>query len=229
MREYYKKILQNTYVIFGVNQMEKMDNEQIEMLLDALENVSKLYHYIPQEFQKKIIRARLIKDKDFQNINVRLISRWFEEDGKIFFQQSCHKEIQPDENYKPVEGEERELWLTKWEETLKQAEKNLTSPLVKGTGSKLRERMEEYAPTPTEPIQRKIDTNAVKSFWIDGFEIYAKDEQDAMRIFVENFGQPKDETVNKERTEGTREATGLSDDQNNTPQRNENFETEDKH
>lgn len=93
MRDFFKKeVLARTYEIFGVNQLEKMEDDQITFLLDALDNVSQLYDYIPQAEQKKIINKRLLTDRDFRNINARLIAGWFEMDGKIFFTQKHHKE-----------------------------------------------------------------------------------------------------------------------------------------
>lgn len=177
MREYYEKILGSTYMIFGVNQLEKMDDDQLQFLLDGLEGVSKLYSYIPEEFQKKIIRARMLKDKDYKNINLNLIARWFEEDGKQFFQQDCHKETenQPE----PVSGDERTKWLTIWEQTLREVEKNFTAPTVERTGSRLRNHFEQIAPEPEDVKKAK----EMKPFVIEGLEIYAKSEDEAKEFY----------------------------------------------
>lgn len=209
MREYYEKVLASTYMIFGVNQLEKMDDDQLQFLLDGLEGVSKLYSYIPEEFQKKIIRARMLKDKDYKNINLNLIARWFEEDGKQFFQQECHKEIenQPE----PVSGEERSKWLRIWEQTLKEVEKNFIAPTVERTGSRLRNHFEHIAPKPEGYIAEELKPLAVKSFLVDGIEVFAKSQEEANHIF---YGT----TPNQEGIKGTGEATRLPENSNPSSQ-----------
>lgn len=152
MRDFFKKqVLARTYEIFGVNQLEKMEDDQITFLLDALENVSQLYDYIPQVEQKKIINKRLLTDRDFRNINARLIAGWFEMDGKIFFTQKHHKENEADPNYKPLEGEERDNAIQTYLDALAKVQLNFTvGEEKKGNGARMREQLDAVAPKPIE-------------------------------------------------------------------------------
>lgn len=199
MRDFFKQILSRTYEIFGVNQLEKMDDGQIKFLLDALENVSTLYNYIDHENQKKIINKRMVTDREYRNINARLIAGWFNLDGKVFFQQEAHipSENQPE----PVEGEERERWLNIWEQTLRQVEQTFPSQRVKGNGAKMREQLDEagvkfdeeknkqFEEAQKELPPKNPNNNPVKSFIIEGIEIYAADEGEAMMLYKQNFVQ----------------------------------------
>lgn len=213
MRAFFKQILSNLYIYCGNRQIEKMTDEEITTLLNALENVSKLYSYIPEDHQRQIIQKCLIEDKEYQNINARLVSKWFELNGKKFFSEIAHKQVEPPE---PVSEEKREMYLKEWQEALGQiGHPEITKP--KGSGTKLRESIYAGVPyvSPKEVVEQYKNTNAVKSFWIDGFEIYAKDEADAMRIFIENFGQPKDATINEAPKEGAGQDTGLPESSSN--------------
>ena len=140
MRAFYKTILSRTYEIFGVNQLEKMDDGQITFLLDALENVSKLYDYISHEDQQKIINKRMVTDREYRNINARLIAGWFELDGKIFFKEVSH--IPTEETKPPLEGEEREKWLELWKKELAKVQSSVIVTEVKGNGQRMREALD---------------------------------------------------------------------------------------
>jgi hypothetical protein len=147
MREYYRNVLNNLYIWCGTNQVEKMTDEAITMLLNALENVSKVYSYIPEEKQKEIIDKCLISDKEYRNINARQVSKWLEENGKHYFQQECHQ--QTEIVAEPLTGEAREKRLAEWQKALLNIDTSFTQP-VKGSGSKLREQMDRVAPIKQE-------------------------------------------------------------------------------
>lgn len=170
MREFFKQIVINLYSYCGNRQAEKMTDQELTLLYDALCRVSKIYNYIPEEKQKEIIEAQLIRDKEYQNINARLISKWLEENGKNYYEQSHHKEKQEPEGYKPVEGADREKWLNIWNETLKKVEENFITPEIKGTGQRMREHFEAIAPTPKEDsaLNEYCNEEAINKQGIEG-------------------------------------------------------------
>lgn len=140
MRDFYKQILSRTYEIFGVNQLAKMEDEQVTYLLDALERVSALYNYISPEDQQTIINKRLITDKDYSNINARLIASWFEQDGKVFFK-GTSSYVEPEVKAEPLTGEEREKWLKKWQEEVAKFNATNSETEQKNSGSRMREQL----------------------------------------------------------------------------------------
>lgn len=144
MRAFFKEILLNLYIYCGNRQADKMSVEEVDTLLSALERMSKIYSYIPEEKQKEIILTCLVSDREYQNINVRTVSKWLEQNGKVFFVETAHK---PTVEHEPATPEQRAQRLKEWEEMLALTAETLTSP-VKGGGSKLRE---QFAPLPTIP------------------------------------------------------------------------------
>ena len=156
MIDYFKQILEETYETFGARQCENMDDEQYTRLLDKLVYVSSLYPYIPEEEQKKIINKRLVTDKEYRNINARLISGWLEQDGKIFHKEIAHTETELPEDYKPLEGEAREAMLTMWQNALRGMNETFTQALKPtGSGSRLRENLESLAHEPSKEIPKE--------------------------------------------------------------------------
>lgn len=173
MRDFFKReVLDRTYEIFGVRQTdeEKMSDDDIKFLLDGLCQVSKNYSYIPEEDQKNIIRACMLSDKTYRNINLRLVAGWLELNGKKWFTEIAHRETKQDENYKPLEGEEREAMLKMWQNALQNMNESLTEALKpKGSGSRLRENLEAnnlvVSPEPeeeTKPTYFCLKTNVCK-------------------------------------------------------------------
>ena len=173
MREFFRTCLKNLYVYCGNRQIEKMDDEEIKTLLDALERMSKLYSYIPEERQKEIIQNCLLTDKEYQNINVRTVSKWLELNGKQYFKQEAHQEQEQSPDYKPLEGEARDKAINEYLQAIARAEQNFTSAITNnsGSGSRLRESMGEVG-----------KGNAWKAFVIDGVEIYAPSEERARQM-----------------------------------------------
>lgn len=140
MRDFFKQILSNLYIYCGNRQIDKMTDDEIKILLDALERMSKIYSYIPEEKQKEIILTCLVSDREYQNINVRTVSKWLEQNGKVFFQQEAHIPSEPTKP--PVEGEEREKWLEIWRQTLAKVEQTYPSQRVRGNGERMREQLD---------------------------------------------------------------------------------------
>lgn len=158
MREFFKNIVINLYSYCGNRQAEKMTNDELTLLYDALERVSKTYNYIPEEKQKEIIEAQLFKDKDYQNINARLISKWLEENGKQYFSQECHQQSygREAEGATPLTGEARDNAIQEYLNAIAKAETNFTSAMVKGSGQRIREQLDQVAPLP------KTETSALE-------------------------------------------------------------------
>lgn len=155
MRAFFKQILTNLYIYCGNRQIEKMTDEEITTLLNALENVSKLYNYIPEDHQRQIIQKCLIEDKEYQNINARLIGKWFELNGKKFFSETAHK---PKEAPEPVSEEKREMYLSEWKDAVsKIGNPEITKP--KGGGSRMKESL--YASVPYVPPKER-ETSALE-------------------------------------------------------------------
>ena len=170
MREFFRNALKNLYVYCGNRQIEKMDDEEIKTLLDALERMSKLYNYIPEERQKEIIQNCLLTDKEYQNINVRTVAKWLELNGKHYFKEEAHQETK-ESDY--VTGEEREKWLKKFEQAVLSARHEFTQPGDeghKGAGTRLRENIEH-------------STGAKEYKFPDGFSCYAKSQEEADEIY----------------------------------------------
>ncbi len=202
MRAFYKQILSRTYEIFGVNQLEKMSDEQVTYLLDTLERVSELYPYLSKENQQKIINKRLITDKEYRNINARLISGWFDIDGKVFFQESAHKQNEVAEDYKPLEGTDREAMLKMWENTLKSVNETFADKLErKGSGQRLRENL-EGAGIVIPPDKQ------YKPFMVEGLEIFAQSEQQAREIYEATVTNETNQAGNQGAIQDTEIPTG---------------------
>lgn len=161
MRDFFKKeVLDRTYEIFGVRQTdeEKMSDDDIKFLLDGLCQVSKNYSYIPEADQKNIIRACMLSDKTYRNINLRLVAGWLELNGKKWFTEIAHKETKEDENYKPLEGEERDAMLALWQKSLLQMTDNFTEATkAKGNGARMRENLDEHG-VKFDPEKHKNET-----------------------------------------------------------------------
>lgn len=82
-------------------------------------------------------------------------------------------------------------------------------------GSKLREHMECLPTEPSKPeeMPKHENNNPVKSFLVEGIEVFASTQEEANNIF---YGT----TSNEKGSEGTGEAPGISDDKSNTPEQN---------
>lgn len=145
MRDFFKQILSNLYIYCGNRQIEKMTDEEIKILLDSLERMSKIYSYIPEEKQKEIILTQLIADREYQNINVRTVSKWLEQNGKTYFKEEAHK---AHTEHPPATPEQRAQRLKEWEQMLSKTAEGFTTLEPKRTGSRMREHFDAVAPIP---------------------------------------------------------------------------------
>lgn len=175
MRQFFKECLYNLYAYCGNRQAEKMTDDEIKFLLDALERISKLYHYIPEERQKEIIMNCLLTDKEYQNINVRTVAKWLELNGKQYFKEEAHQPVEG--NAKPLEGAEREKWIETYLKAIASVTTNFTEGLEQngGSGTRLRENIER--------------STGNQKFVFDGFEIWAKTEEEARNIYETQVGK----------------------------------------
>jgi len=172
MREFFKHCLLNLYVYCGNRQAEKMTEDEIKFLLDALERMSKLYSYIPEDRQKEIINNCLLTDKEYQNINVRTVAKWLELNGKHYFKEVAHEQSE-DKDWKPLEGEAREKRIQEYLQAIASTTTAFTSAMDeghKGSGTRLRENIEKNSPP-------KLFT------FVDGFSCYAGTQLEAEEIY----------------------------------------------
>jgi hypothetical protein len=185
MRDFFKKeVLDRTYEIFGVRQTDedKMSDEDIKFLLDGLCQVSKNYAYIPEAEQKKIISACMISDKTYRNINLRLVAGWLEQNGKKYFTEVAH--IPTEITKPPLTGQARDKAIQEYLDAIARAETNFTSAMTEGRGAKMREQLDKAGVKFDESKDERY--NPVKSFIVDGIEIYAKSQEEA-EMFAQGF------------------------------------------
>lgn len=144
-----------------------MTDEEIKMLLDSLERMSKIYSYIPEEKQKEIILTQLIADREYQNINVRTVSKWLDLNGKTYHKEVAHiptKQIKP-----PLEGPERDAMLELWKRELAKVG-NPEALTPTGGGSRLREQFAPLATIPQEEsrLNEYLNEQALNEKGIEG-------------------------------------------------------------
>jgi len=153
MRDFYKNILENLYIYCGNRQIDKMSDSDITELLDALENISKLFDYIPEEEQKAIIKRCLLSDKDYQNLNVRLIHRWLSENGKMYFKEEAHTPIQ---FYEPAPREVADKYIEQFKANLQKIGNKTIIPITDeeiNQEGKEKPQGEKYIPDPRYAIE----------------------------------------------------------------------------
>ena len=121
MREYFNDILNNLDTLAGLRQLENIyrsvgDDEgkaitEINKLLTALCNVSKLFPFIPETEQQKIINQAVISE-DFPNLNANLVYKWLNRHKDKYFKESHHVPEAPPAP--PLTGEARQAKLKEW-------------------------------------------------------------------------------------------------------------------
>lgn len=203
MRDFFKQILSNLYIYCGNRQVDKMTDEEIKILLDSLERMSKIYGYIPEEKQKEIILTCLVSDRDYQNINVRTVSRWFEQNGKTYFKEVAHKPTEP--TAEPLKGEERDKWLELWKKELARLEQTFTPAEIKRAGQRMKEHFDEQGIKFDETKHKKYDPN---------------DTSDLQEMLAEH------EALNNPTAEGTTDVTEAKVDSTYTTQQENGVQEE---
>lgn len=150
MRDYFKSILKRMPSLIGVDPYKSMGDtpeeakKAVSELLDALERVSSLYNYIPENAQKEIIERQLLVDKDWLKLNARLVGKWLEQNGKHYFKEVAHVETK--QTGEIVTGEKRDQYIQDYLEAIAKVEVQTTPGIVpehKGAGSKMKENLEK--------------------------------------------------------------------------------------
>lgn len=168
MREYFNDILNNLDTLAGLRQLENIyrsvgDDEgkaitEINKLLTALCNVSKLFPFIPEAEQQKIINQAVISE-EFPNLNANLVYKWLNRHKDKYFKESHHIPEQPPAP--PVTEEEKQKWLKKWQAEVDKIGSSV--PIVKENSPQmewLRKRpveMEDLGYTP--PSEEKVQAH----------------------------------------------------------------------
>jgi hypothetical protein len=185
MRAFYKQILQDFHIYCGNrSQMRDWTDDELKKLLDVLCKVSEVYSYIPEADQQRIIEAQLVRDMDYTTLNARTVSRWLELNGKSYFKEVAHL---PTKEHEPATEEQKEFWINEWKKELSKVVENFTVP-VKGGGQRLRENMKDLPTEPPKPEELPQDKNAVKSFMVEGVEVFANTQEEADNIFHGRVG-----------------------------------------
>lgn len=200
MREYFLDLLNNLDTLAGLRQLEKIyaaagDDRgaainEINKLLNALCNVSKLFPYIPEAEQQKIISQAVISE-DFPNLNANLVYKWLNRHRDKYFQESHHVKQEPEAP--PVTGEAKQKWIDQW---LKEVDKiGKATPIVTGRDPKmewLRKRpveMQELGYTP--PTDEQIAAHDLHIQYIrENYDPYTGKKK-------ENW-QPEEEWIKKQ-------------------------------
>jgi hypothetical protein len=170
MRDFFRQILNDLYIYCGNRQVDKMTDTEITTLLDALCYISRLFDYIPEEEQQRIIRQCLMSDKEYQNLNARLINKWLSDNGKMFFREAAHKENEQPEDYKPLSIEEAQPYIDQFKANLEKI------------GKQERKQVEVH-----ESSALKKYYEGKQKFVIDGVEVIAESEERAREIYLMNF------------------------------------------
>lgn len=172
MRAFLKQILIDFYIYAGTRPLDKMSDEEVQKLLDVLENVCKLYDYITEEKQKEIILSCLVSDKDYQNMNARLLHKWFSENGKKYFKEEAHTPIEIKDVAPP---EIADKYIEEFKRTLESIGKP-DNP---------------YKPPKVVELH---ESETLKSYYagktkfiVEGFEIWANTEEQAREIYMKNL------------------------------------------
>lgn len=153
MEDFYSEVLGNLYIYCGNRQAEKMTDTEIALLISVLCKVSKAYSYIPEEEQKRIIEKCLIEDKEYQNINARVISKWLELNGKKFFQEEAHKQVEP--KHEPLTGEAREKAIANFLDAVSKVQTTFQTTDIKSAGERLKQSL--YSPEEIEKRDKDFE------------------------------------------------------------------------
>lgn len=141
MRDFFLQLLNNLDKLTGLRQLEKLSamsnpKKEINDLLDILCRTCDQFGYIPDADKQRIVSANVVSDAEFIGLNAKILFKWFSQTKGFYHKELAHEENKVPADYKAVEGEEREAWLKRWNESLKafDSEKAPT-----GAGTRLKE------------------------------------------------------------------------------------------
>jgi hypothetical protein len=120
MKEFFLDLLQELDKLTGIKQWDRISHSKDETneLLDILTRTCQMFPLIPVDAQKSILRHAVISDGDFIGLNAKWVYKSLNAQRDRFFKEAAHIPSEVDPNWKPVEGEARNEWLKKWQESL---------------------------------------------------------------------------------------------------------------
>jgi hypothetical protein len=145
MREFLYNLLMDLDKLTGLKQYERLlaakdFKKEINDLLDILCRTCDQFGYIPDADKQRIVSANVISDPEFIGLNAKVLFKWFSQTKGFYHKELAHEENKVPADYKPLEGEAREEWLKRWQESLKSFESE-KAPI--GGGSRLKASLEE--------------------------------------------------------------------------------------
>lgn len=172
MRDFFIQCLKDLESLTGLRQLfflqsDLQDGERKKnVLIEGMILVAKKFDYIPEEEQKKIISRMMVEDQDYDSLNSRVIWKWLNlHKDKYFEGQSHYEEI----NTKPAPPEVADKYIEQVKESLKQ----IGNPQIVNGLKKLRE----------ESGVKSIPREPRKLFKINGYEVYATTEAEALKAY----------------------------------------------
>ena len=140
MKDFLRQQLSKLHLI-GIRQVYYLSKDDVEILLNELEKITKKFSYIPEPRQQAEIEKQLIEDLDAKDgLTLRNVWRWMYKISPLYWNATRMTEEDLTPKGPILEGDERQKWLDKWREAL---DKVNTSFLEsgKGGGTRLRESM----------------------------------------------------------------------------------------
>lgn len=128
MREYFKELMQNMYILTGYRQEQKLTDSQLSHLLDELTRASNKFSKIPEETKRSIIDRSILYDKEFTGLTPRKVYQWLSDYWQQLPQSSRQKLIEPEEEQKewlPADPEKAQKYIDKLKKNLAALEKTL--------------------------------------------------------------------------------------------------------
>jgi hypothetical protein len=170
MREFFLDLLQELDKLTGIKQWDRISHSKADTneLLDILVRTCGMFPLIPPDAQKSILRHAVISDGDFIGLNAKWVYKSLNTQRDRFFKEAAHIPTEVDPNWKPVEGEARNEWLKKWQESLGSFGESPTKSHVQELVSRLppKEKGISYPSTPPDvanAIQERIRRGQIKA------------------------------------------------------------------
>ena len=175
MKEFFLDLLYQLDKLAGIQQMNKLlalreedSRREINELLEILCRTSDQFPLIPKNDQKSIIRHAVVSDGDFIGLNAKFVYKSLNAHRDRYFREAAHIPDEHDPNWKPLEGEDRQRWLSKWMDALNKMQDNFsTKTHVQELVGKLppKEKGVSYPSTPPEvadEIQQRILSHRIR-------------------------------------------------------------------
>ncbi len=164
MRDFFKTLLENLYVLTGSRQMEFISSEQLPLLLDSLESICRKYSYIPEETQKSEINKQILEDQDFTALTPKILHKWLFRISGAHWKESAHTDKQKVYDQEPCKPEIADKYIKEWRESLAKIGNPETNH------QSIKDRYPEY-------FKQK--------FIVEGIEIMAGSLDEAREIYLE--------------------------------------------